>query len=125
MYKPNFKKGKGLVPAIIQDYKTGKILMLGFVNEVAWEKTLQTNLVHFYSRTRDTLWLKGETSGNYLVVKEIYIDCDEDTILLKVESKGPVCHEGYKTCFYRKLENNELKIIEKRVCDPGEAYGKA
>jgi len=125
MYKPNFEKGGNLVPAIIQDYKTGKVLMLGFINESAWERTLQTNLVHFYSRTRNKLWLKGETSGNYLVVREIYVDCDEDTILIKAEPKGPVCHEGYMSCFYRKLENNELKIIEEKIYHPEEVYGKA
>jgi phosphoribosyl-AMP cyclohydrolase len=124
-YSPNFEKGNGLVPAIIQDYQTGKILMLGFLNKLAWEKTLETGLVHFYSRTRDKLWLKGETSGHYLVLKEIYVDCDEDTLLLKVEPKGPVCHEGYMSCFYRKLENGKLKIVEKKLYHPEEVYGKA
>jgi phosphoribosyl-AMP cyclohydrolase len=124
-YSPNFEKGNGLVPAIIQDYQTGKILMLGFLNKLAWEKTLETGLVHFYSRTRDKLWLKGETSGHYLVLKEIYVDCDEDTLLFKVEPKGPVCHEGYMSCFYRKLENSKLKIVEKKLYHPEEVYGKA
>jgi phosphoribosyl-AMP cyclohydrolase len=124
-YSPNFEKGNGLVPAIIQDYHTGKILMLGFLNKLAWEKTLETGLVHFYSRTRDKLWLKGETSGHYLVLKEIYVDCDEDTLLFKVEPKGPVCHEGYMSCFYRKLENGKLKIVEKKLYHPEEVYGKA
>ncbi|AEH22687.1 Phosphoribosyl-AMP cyclohydrolase [Thermodesulfobacterium geofontis OPF15] len=124
-YSPNFEKGNGLVPAIIQDYQTGKILMLGFLNKLAWEKTLETGLVHFYSRTRDKLWLKGETSGHYLVLKEIYVDCDEDTLLFKVEPKGPVCHEGYMSCFYRKLENGKLKIVEKKLYHPEEVYGKA
>ncbi|PMP93437.1 MAG: phosphoribosyl-AMP cyclohydrolase, partial [Thermodesulfobacterium geofontis] len=91
-YSPDFEKGNGLVPAIVQDYQTGKVLMLGFLNKLAWEKTLETGLVHFYSRTRNKLWLKGETSGHYLILKEIYVDCDEDTVLLKVEPKGPVCH---------------------------------
>jgi len=124
-YSPNFEKGNGLVPAIIQDYQTGKILMLGFLNKSAWEKTLETGLVHFYSRTRDKLWLKGETSGHYLVLKEVYVDCDEDTLLFKVEPKGPVCHEGYMSCFYRKLENGKLKIVEKKLYHPEEVYGKA
>jgi phosphoribosyl-AMP cyclohydrolase len=124
-YSPNFEKGNGLVPAIIQDYHTGKILMLGFLNKLAWEKTLETGLVHFYSRTRDKLWLKGETSGHYLVLKEVYVDCDEDTLLFKVEPKGPVCHEGYMSCFYRKLEKGKLKTVEKKLYHPEEVYGKA
>jgi phosphoribosyl-AMP cyclohydrolase len=124
-YSPNFEKGNGLVPAIIQDYHTGKILMLGFLNKLAWEKTLETGLVHFYSRTRDKLWLKGETSGHYLILKEVYVDCDEDTLLFKVEPKGPVCHEGYMSCFYRKLEKGKLKIVEKKLYYPEEIYGKA
>ncbi|PMP68212.1 MAG: phosphoribosyl-AMP cyclohydrolase [Thermodesulfobacterium geofontis] len=124
-YSPDFEKGNGLVPAIVQDYQTGKVLMLGFLNKLAWEKTLETGLVHFYSRTRNKLWLKGETSGHYLILKEIYVDCDEDTVLLKVEPKGPVCHEGYESCFYRKLENDQLKIIEKKLFHPEEVYGKA
>lgn len=123
-YSPNFEKGNGLIPAIIQDYQTDKVLMLGFLNKLAWEKTLETGLVHFYSRTKNKLWLKGETSGHYLILKEVYIDCDEDTILLKVEPKGPVCHEGYVSCFYRKLENDELKIVENKLFHPEEVYGK-
>lgn len=124
-YSPNFEKGNGLVPAIVQDYQTGKVLMLGFLNKLAWEKTLETGLVHFYSRTRNKLWLKGETSGHYLVLKEVYVDCDEDTLLFKVEPKGPVCHEGYMSCFYRKLENDQLKIVEEKLYQPEEVYGKA
>ena len=124
MYKPNFEKGEGLIPAIIQDYQTGKILMLGFMNEEAWQKTLQTGLAHFYSRTRNKIWLKGETSKHYLVVKEIYIDCDEDTILIKAEPKGPVCHMGYMSCFFRKLEGDNFKIVEEKLYNPEEVYGK-
>jgi len=123
-YILNFEKGGGLIPAIIQDFQTGKVLMLGFLNSEAWEKTLQTGLVHFYSRTRQKIWLKGETSKHYLVVKEIYVDCDEDTILFKVEPKGPVCHKGYESCFFRKLVNNEFKIIEEKIYNPEEVYGK-
>jgi len=124
-YNPNFEKGNGLIPAIVQDYNSGKVLMLGFINKLAWEKTLETGLVHFYSRTRNKIWLKGETSGHYLVVKEIYVDCDEDTVLFKVEPKGPVCHEGYMSCFFRKFENNRLKIVEEKLYNPEEVYGKA
>ncbi|MCX8041523.1 MAG: phosphoribosyl-AMP cyclohydrolase [Thermodesulfobacteriaceae bacterium] len=122
--KLNFEKGDGLIPAIIQDSSTGKVLMLGFMNQEALEKTLETGLVHFYSRTKKRIWLKGETSQHFLVVKEILVDCDEDTLLLQVEPKGPVCHEGYFTCFYRVLKNGKLEIIEKKLFKPGEVYGK-
>ncbi len=124
MYKPNFEKMQGLVPAIIQDYSTDKVLMLGFMNEEAWKKTLETGLAHFFSRTRNKIWLKGETSKHYLVVKEIYIDCDEDTVLIKVEPKGPVCHMGYMSCFFRKLEGDNLDIVEEKLYNPEEIYGK-
>ncbi|MCS7278954.1 MAG: phosphoribosyl-AMP cyclohydrolase [Thermodesulfobacteriaceae bacterium] len=122
--KLNFEKGDGLIPAIIQDSSTGKVLMLGFMNQEALEKTLETGLVHFYSRTKKRIWLKGETSQHFLVVKEILVDCDEDTLLLQVEPKGPVCHEGYFTCFYRALKNGKLEIVEKKLFKPGEVYGK-
>ncbi len=120
----NFSKLSGLVPAIIQDFQSGKVLMLGFMNEEAFKRTLETGKVHFYSRTRDKLWMKGETSGHYLLVKEVFVDCDEDTILIKVEPKGPVCHMGYMSCFYRKLEEDSLKVVEEKLYDPEEVYGK-
>lgn len=102
--KSDFKKGNGLIPAIIQDYQTNEVLMLGFMNEEALNKTTETNLVHFYSRTRQKLWLKGEESGNKLKVKEILIDCDNDSILVKVELAGKaVCHTGQRSCFFTKL----------------------
>lgn len=122
--KPNFEKGTGLLPAIIQDFSTGRVLMLGYMNEEAFVKTLQTGKVYFYSRSRQKLWMKGESSGHILLVKEIYIDCDEDTILIKVEPKGPVCHEGYISCFFRRLsQKGDYEIIEKRLFDPEELYG--
>ena len=99
----NFKKMNGLVPAIIQDYKTNEILMLGFMNEEAWQKTLKTKKVTFWSRTRNELWTKGETSGNFLFVKSIYLDCDDDTLLIKAKPKGPTCHTGNKTCFFNQM----------------------
>lgn len=120
----NFEKGGGLVPVIIQDYHTGKVLMLGFMNKEAWEKTLETGKVHFYSRSRKKIWLKGETSGHFLKVKEILVDCDEDTLLIKVEPQGPVCHKGYFTCFFRTFEKEKLKVIENKLFDPEEVYGK-
>lgn len=101
----NFKKNNGLVPAIIQDFQTGEILMLGFMNEEAFQKTKESNLMHFYSRTRKKLWLKGEESGNKLEVKEIFTDCDNDTILVKVKLLGnAACHTGAKSCFFKKYD---------------------
>ncbi|MCI4454670.1 MAG: phosphoribosyl-AMP cyclohydrolase [Thermodesulfobacterium sp.] len=123
-YRPNFEKGGGILPAIVQDYQTGKVLMLGYVNEEAFQKTLETGLVHFYSRSRNKLWLKGETSQQYLYLREVYVDCDEDAILFKVEPVGAVCHEGYQTCFYRRLEGDSLVIVEERLVSPEELYGK-
>lgn len=97
--KPDFAKMNGLVPAVIQDHLTGKVLMVGFMNEAALDKTKETNRVTFYSRTKERLWTKGEESGNFLHVKEILIDCDDDTLLIKAEPTGPVCHTGQDTCF--------------------------
>lgn len=98
----NFDKMNGLVPAIVQDFKTNDVLMLGFMNKDAWEKTLKTNKVTFWSRTRNELWTKGKTSGNFLFVKKIYIDCDDDTLLIKAEPKGPTCHTGNNSCFFKE-----------------------
>ena len=102
--KLDFEKMDGLVPAIIQDDKTNEILMLGFMNKEAWEKTLETGKVTFWSRTRNELWCKGETSGNFLLVRSIYTDCDDDTILIKADPKGPTCHTGNKTCFFKEVK---------------------
>ena len=125
MINIDFDKMAGLAPAIIQDDKTGEVLMLGFMNRQAWEVTLKTGKATFYSRTRNTLWTKGETSGNVQLVKEIRIDCDNDTILLKIEQVGgAACHTGYKSCFFRKLENGELKTVGIRIFDPKEVYKK-
>ncbi len=101
----NFNKLNGLIPAIIQDYKTDKVLMLGFMNQEAFEKTKQERLVTFFSRTKNRLWTKGEESGNFLDVIEIIEDCDKDTLLIKVNPRGPVCHTGLDTCFNEKNEN--------------------
>ncbi len=101
--KLDFKKMNGLVPVIIQDFKTNEVLMLGFMNLEAWEKTKSTGKVTFWSRTRNELWTKGETSGNFLSVKKIYLDCDNDTLLIKAEPKGPTCHTGNKTCFFMEI----------------------
>ena len=100
--KLDFEKMNGLVPAIIQDWKTNEVLMLGFMNKEAFEKTIKTGKVTFWSRTRNELWTKGETSRNFLILKKVYIDCDDDTILIKAEPKGPTCHTGNKTCFFKE-----------------------
>jgi len=122
--KLDFGKLGGLVPAVIQDQATGRVLMLGFMNEEAFRKTVETGLATFYSRSRNKLWTKGETSGHRLVVKEISTDCDQDSLVLRVEPLGPgVCHEGYQSCFYRTLKDGEWVVVENRTYDPGLAYG--
>ncbi len=125
MVNLNFNKINGLVPAIVQDYETGEILMLAFMNQEAWEATLSTGKATYFSRSRQTLWVKGETSGNLQIVKEILVDCDEDTVLLKVEQRGgAACHTGYRSCFYRKMENGTLINIGKLIFDSQEVYNK-
>ncbi|MCP4673103.1 MAG: phosphoribosyl-AMP cyclohydrolase [Desulfobacula sp.] len=123
MIELDFAKTNGLIPAIAQDYKTGEVLMLGFMNSQAFDKTITTNKATYYSRSRQQLWTKGETSGHVQNVKEIRVDCDKDTILLKVEQIGGAsCHLGYKSCFFSKVENNELKIVESIIFDPKKVY---
>jgi phosphoribosyl-AMP cyclohydrolase len=120
----DFSKLDGLVAAVIQDATTGRVLMVGFMNEEAFRKTVDTGFATFYSRSRNKLWLKGETSGHRLVVKEISTDCDRDTVLLKVDAIGPgVCHEGYQSCFFRRLENDAWSVSEPRAYDPNAVYG--
>jgi phosphoribosyl-AMP cyclohydrolase len=119
----NFEKGDGLIPAIVQDEETDEVLMLAYMNEEAWEKTLASGKAHFWSRSRKELWLKGGTSGHIQEVQAIYVDCDQDTVLLKVHQVGgAACHEGYPSCFYRKVEKGELKTIGTQVFDPKEVY---
>ena len=99
----DFEKLDGLLPAIVQDVDTGAVLMLGFMNREAWDKTLRLGKVTFFSRTRNVLWTKGETSGNFLEVREIFSDCDSDTVLIKAVPHGPTCHTGATTCFFNKI----------------------
>jgi len=113
--KLNYNKLNGLIPAIIQNYKTREVLMLGFMNQEAYEKTKEKQLVTFYSRTRNELWTKGETSGNYLKVKEIISDCDNDTLLILVDPKGPVCHTGNKTCFGEQNSRFDLNYLQQII----------
>ena len=119
-----FEKGGGLVPAIIQDGRTGQILMLGFMNADALAETRRTGEAVFFSRSRNRLWKKGESSGHVLRVLEIRIDCDADALLLRVKPLGPgVCHEGYRSCFFRQIEENgNVRMIEQRTFDPAKVY---
>jgi phosphoribosyl-AMP cyclohydrolase len=121
--EPNFDRLGGLVPVVVQDYTSGEVLMLAFMNRRAWEETLRSRLATYWSRSRNELWVKGETSGNLQEVKEIYVDCDEDTVLLKVlQQGGGACHTGHRSCFYRRLEGDELKEVDERIFDPEEVY---
>ncbi len=94
----------GLLPAIVQDSETKEVLMLGFMNEEAWKKSFETGRVTFFSRTRNKLWTKGETSGNFLLIKEAFLDCDDDTVLIRVEAQGPTCHTGSASCFFKAIK---------------------
>lgn len=111
-----------LVQAIAQDYITNEVLMIAFMNKEAVIKTLITGKVWYWSTSRKKLWFKGEESGNFQLIKEIYVDCDENALLLKVEQVSGACHEGYKTCFYRKLENGKFKVVLKQIFKPEEVY---
>lgn len=104
---------QGLIPAVLQDYNTKEVLMVAYMNETALKKTLETNKATFWSRSRQELWLKGQTSGNYQIVKELRLDCDNDTLLVLVEPQGPACHTGSKSCFYRSLEDGKIQEADK------------
>ena len=107
-FKPDFAKGKGLLPAIAQDAKSGQVLMLAYMNEESWNKTLETGEVHYFSRSRNSLWHKGESSGHVQKLKSVRLDCDSDTILLMIEQiGGAACHEGYESCFFRELKDGK------------------
>ena len=121
----NFDKAGGLVPAIAQDAETGEVLMLAWMNRDAYDETLRTGRACYFSRSRNKLWRKGEESGNVQEVRGVYIDCDADTILLKVNQVGgAACHEGYKSCFFRKVEGDKLQVQGERVFDPKQVYKK-
>jgi len=120
-----FEKMDGLIPAVIQDHETKDVLMLGFVDENALDCTRRSGEMHFFSRSRKRLWKKGETSGHMLRVKEILVDCDADALLVRVEAVGPgVCHKGYRTCFFRKMESDEtLRVIAEKTFSEAEVNG--
>ena len=125
MIELDFKKCGGLIPAIAQDWKTGEVLMLAYINEESWKETLRTGHGVYWSRSRSKLWHKGEESGNVQIVKEILVDCDADTVIFKVEQVGgAACHEGYRTCFFRKVAGDTLEVVGERVFDPEKVYKK-
>lgn len=120
----NFSKNKdGLIPAIAQDHQTGEVLMLAYINEEAFQKTVESRKAHYWSRSRNKLWLKGESSGHIQQVHEIRVDCDEDTVIYKVEQiGGAACHKGFGSCFYRIVEKDKLRTVGHQVFDPKDVY---
>ena len=121
----DFDKAGGLVPAIAQDASTGQVLMLAWMNREAFEETLRTGRACYYSRSRGRLWRKGEESGHVQEVREVYFDCDADTILLKVHQiGGAACHEGYASCFFRRIDGERVQVVGERVFDPEQVYKK-
>jgi phosphoribosyl-AMP cyclohydrolase len=126
MIELDFSKGNGLLPAIAQDYKSGRVLMLAYINHASWKKTLETGDAHYWSRSRRELWHKGGTSGNVQKIKEIYVDCDNDTVVFKVEQVGgAACHLGYESCFHKKVERDgEFTVIGEKIFDPEKVYKK-
>ena len=124
MVKLDFSKSSdGLIPAIAQDYKTGEVLMLAYINEESWAETLKSGYATYWTRSRQKLWKKGESSGNLQEVKEILVDCDEDTVVFKVNQIGDAaCHVGYRSCFYRKVDGDQLITVGKKVFNPEDVY---
>jgi len=112
----------GLIPAVMQDYKTGEILMAAYMSKESLRKTIRTKKAHFYSRSRKRLWLKGETSGNIQKIKDVYLDCDNDCLLMRIDQVGGACHTGYRSCFYRKVKDGKLKVVGKKIFDPKKVY---
>ena len=124
MLQLNFEKLDGLLPVITQDYNTKDVLMMAFMNQEAWERTRETGYVHYYSRSRNALWKKGEQSGNLQEVKEIRVDCDSDCLLIKVNQiGGAACHKGYYSCFYTRITPDGTEVDRQKVFDPKKKYG--
>ena len=122
---PDFSKSDGLLPVVVQSASSGRVLMVAYMNEIAWNRTVETGKAHYWSRSRRKLWMKGEQSGNVQLVREIYVDCDLDTILLKIEQVGgAACHTGFESCFYRQFKDGRLEVQGTPVFDPEEVYGK-
>lgn len=121
---PDFSKNNGLITAVAQDAANGEVLMVAWMNAEAYSQTLQTGRAVYFSRSRNKLWHKGEESGHVQVVKSVYLDCDADTVLLKVEQQGAACHEGYRSCFFREITPEGVRISPSRLVDPAEVYQK-
>jgi phosphoribosyl-AMP cyclohydrolase len=121
---PKFDAPDSLVTAVVQDFATGQVLMLAHMNQDAWEQTLATGHGVYYSRSRGRLWKKGEQSGHVQRVREIYVDCDADAVLLKVEQVGAACHEGYESCFFRRYADGQWQLVGTRIFDPKTVYKK-
>jgi phosphoribosyl-AMP cyclohydrolase len=122
----DFSKGGGLLPAIAQDHVSGKVLMLAYINEASWQKTLETGEAHYWSRTRREIWHKGGTSGHVQKIREIFADCDNDTVLFRVDQiGGAACHTGHETCFHQRVERDgSVTVVGERIFDPEKVYGK-
>ena len=120
------KNTDGLLPAVVQEYETRDILMLAYINRESWERTLATGKAHFWSRSRKKIWLKGESSGHVQIIHDILVDCDNDTVVFKVEQiGGAACHTGYRSCFYRRVNGLELQITGEKIFDPDTVYKKS
>jgi phosphoribosyl-AMP cyclohydrolase len=120
----DFSKLDGLVPAVAQDWRTGEVLMIAFMNRESWQLTLSTGVMHYWSRTRGKLWKKGESSGNVQEVKELRVGCENDSVLAKVRQVGEAaCHTGYRSCFYRAVAEGKLRVEGTRIFDPSKVYG--
>ena len=126
MIELDFAKQGGLITAVAQDAEDGAVLMVAYMNEEAWKATLDTGVATYWSRSRQKLWVKGESSGNTQEVRGVYVDCDRDTVVLKViQHGGAACHEGYRTCFFRKVDNEgNTEVVGERLFDPSEVYSK-
>lgn len=126
MVELDFSKGEGLLPAIVQDYASGKVLMLAYISSESWEKTLETGEAHYWSRSRKEIWHKGGTSGHIQKIKEIHVDCDNDTVLFSVEQVGgAACHTGFESCFHKKIDRDGKATIDaKKIFDPEKVYKK-
>ncbi len=126
MLELDFTKGNGLLPAIVQDYKSGKVLMLAYINRESWEKTLDTGEAHYWSRSRREIWHKGDTSGHVQKIRQVLVDCDSDAVVFRVEQVGgAACHTGYESCFYRKVNpDGSVTVVDTKVFDPERVYRK-
>jgi phosphoribosyl-AMP cyclohydrolase len=118
MLEPDFDKRGGVVTVIAQDVANGQVLMVAYMNRDAWRRTLETGRATYWSTSRNALWVKGESSGHVQHVREVYVDCDLDAVLLKVEQESAACHEGYRSCFFRRVEGGDWRVIAERIADP-------